>query len=70
MRVTTDRSEAVGFHFEHSAKHLAQDGFLMELECEGFYNGFQSRVAILDGLWTVVIYDSFLKEVGWLCVPD
>tara|TARA_R110002126_G_scaffold70493_3_gene177422 strand:- start:236 stop:448 length:213 start_codon:yes stop_codon:yes gene_type:complete len=70
MRVTTDKSEAVGFHFEHSAKHLAQDGFLMELECEGFHEGFQARVAILDGLWSVFIYDSLLREVGYLCAPD
>ena len=69
MRVTTDKSEAVGFHYEHSAKHLAQDGFLMELEVEGFYDGFQSRVEILDGLWTVAIYDAYLREMGWLCDP-
>lgn len=70
MKVTTDPLDAVGFNFEHSAEHLAQDDLLRDLECEGFQDGFQSRVAILDGLWTVVIYDSLLKEVGWLCVPD
>jgi hypothetical protein len=70
MRVTTDKSEAVGFHFEHSAKLLAQNGFLMELECEGFHEGFQARVEILEGLWSVAIYDAYLREVGFLCMPD
>jgi hypothetical protein len=70
MRVTTDRTEAVGFHFEHSAKLLAQHGTLGDLECEGFHEGFQARAVPLDGLWSVKILDAYLREVGFLCMPD
>ena len=69
MRVTTDKSEAVGFHYEHSARILATDGLLLEMEVEGLEPDFQARAALLDGLWTVVIYDSLLREVGYLCDP-